>query len=178
MPSYTFRECVEPEFSYSRESYIRRFTLGHIFSEASSARRRRLSLFKNASGLIEETRFPSFRHNEIADAVRYIDHESLWWYKDIPFFMTEPPIRPHKALFPNLVGVMYFVVPDNIAPYGQGGYSLKNSTETPNCAAYLFVKTVHARFLNRVASALIAASRSAPPWNALTYEPLGVPYEI
>ena len=115
MPFYS-SDYVEPEFSYSRRSYIRRFTSGHIFSESSFARRRRLSLFKNASGLVEETRFPSFRHNEIADAVRYIDHESLWWYNNIPFFMTEPPIRPHNDLFPNLVGITYFVVPDNIAP--------------------------------------------------------------
>ena len=99
MSVFSFSDDFEEEFYSSEEfsssmgSYTRRFIHCHPLKDAAIARSRRLALFTKASGLVEETRIPSFRHNEILEQIPCnIDPFSFWWHNKIPLFMTEPYI--------------------------------------------------------------------------------------
>ena len=138
-------------------------------SDECIARYRRLKLFENTSGLVEETRIPSFRHCEIFEKITYgYDHSSSWWLLldniKIPFFMIEP----YGEYRFDIDGLKYHEVPNNIAPYGGVSIAREGKIRVPDTTAYLFVKTAHYRHLLDVMARLEARAKLEPYFNSVT----------
>ena len=160
---------VDAEFCEERTSYKASRIDYDPLSDECIARYRRLKLFENTSGLVEETRIPSFRHCEIFEKISLgFDHPSSWWLAlnkfRIPFFMIEP----YGEYEFQIDGLKYCEVPKNIAPYGAINRLIEREKREPDTTAYLFVKTAHYRHLVDVINRLEATAKSAPYFKSVT----------
>jgi len=160
---------LDTEFCSGGNSYKFRKIDYDPLSDECIARYRRLKLFENTSGLVEEARIPSFRHCEIFEKITYgYDHGSSWWLVldnfRIPFYMIEPYAKYEF----NIDGLKYHEVPNNIAPYGGVNRFVKEIRKEPDTTSYLFVKTAHYRHLLDVMARLEARAKLEPYFNSVT----------
>jgi len=160
---------LDTEFSSDQGSYKACRIDHNPLSDECIARYRRLKLFENTSGLVEETRIPSFYHCEIFEKITHgYDHASSWWLKldnyRAPFFMIEP----YGEYRFDIDGLKYHEVPNNIAPYGGVSIAREGKIRVPDTTAYLFVKTAHYRHLLDVMARLEARAKLEPYFNSVT----------
>ena len=169
MRNLSYVPGVDTEFCEDRTSYKASRIDYDPLSDECIARFRRLRIFEKASGLVQETRIPSFRHCEIFEKITHgYDHESSWWLVldnfRIPFYMMEP----YGQYEFEIDGLKYHEVPKNIAPYGAINRFIKGDRREPDTTSYLFVKTAHYRHLVDVIKRLEATAKSAPYFKSVT----------
>ena len=163
---FSYVPGVDYEFMHTRLSFKECYIDHDPLADESIARFRRYKLFTEVTQLVEETRIPSFRHCEIHEYMRPLcAHTSCWWLGEIPFFMTEP-YGEHDF---NVRGYKHFVIPQNIAIYGGGPFTLVKGAKAPTVGV-LYVKLVHTRYLENVSLKLLTAAKNAMPWNSVTDE--------
>ena len=158
---------LDAEFSSSMGNYLNRYVNHSPLSDESIARRRRFTAFLEYSGLIEESRIPSFKHGRIAKKIpHYRDHVSYYWLGGIgkiPFLLTEPYTQQNWVA----VGVRCVRVPVTISPYGGGPFSTNPDLTMPACS-FLCVREIHGKYLDEVSDRLIRAAEELPVWNSVS----------
>ena len=158
---------LDPEFSSSVGSYLNRYVDHNPLNDESISRDRRFTAFLEYSGLIEETRIPSFKHGRIAQKIcGFRDHVSYYWLGGIgrvPFLLTEP--YTHQDLL--AAGVKCRRLPVNISPYGGGPFSTSPELTMPT-SSFLCVREIHSRYLDEVSEFLIRAAEVLPAWNSVS----------
>lgn len=122
MKRYRISYCpiYDTEFCETGQTIFEKRINHNLLSDECIARYRRTSAFIEATGLVEEIRFPSFAHTEIFEYLDVdLDHTSQWDLylengEKRPFFMTEPYRYQHKET----LGFCSIVIPEAIGPYG------------------------------------------------------------
>ena len=106
---------IEPNLSVTGQTYRQRYVDYDPLCDECIARGRTHDLFRSITGLIEETRRPSVRHDAILKKLGGAkDHASFYWYGNIPVVMVEPYGRQDFEFD----GIEYLRLPDALAPYG------------------------------------------------------------
>jgi len=158
---------LDAEFSSSMGNYLNRYVNHSPLSDESLARRRRFTAFLEYSGLIEESRIPSFKHGRIAKKIsHYRDHVSYYWLGGIgkiPFLLTEPYTHQNWVA----VGVRCVRLPVKISPYGGGPFSTNPDLTMP-ASSFLCVREIHGKYLDEVSDRLISAAAELPAWNSVS----------
>ena len=158
---------LDAEFSSSMGNYLNRYVNHSPLSDESIARRRRFTAFLKYSGLIEESRIPSFKHGRIAKKIpHYRDHVSYYWLGGIgkiPFLLTEPYTQQNLVA----VGVRCVRVPVKISPYGGGPFATNLDLTMP-ASSFLCVREIHGKYLDEVSDCLTTAAEELPAWNSVS----------
>ena len=162
-----YDQILDAEFSSSMGSYLDRYVNRKPLSDESIARRRRFTAFLEYSGLIEESRIPSFKHGRIARKISgYRDHVSYYWLGrigKIPFLLTEP--YTHQNWMADDVKCRR--LPVKISPYGGGPFSTNPDLTMP-ASSFLCVREIHGKYLDEVSDRLIRAAEELPAWNSVS----------
>ena len=158
---------LDPEFSSSMGSYLNNYVNHRPLCDESIARRRRFTAFLEYSGLIEESRIPSFKHGRIAKKIsHYRDHVSYYWLGGIgkiPFLLTESYTHQNWVA----VGVRCVRLPVKISPYGGGPFSTNPDLTMP-ASSFLCVREIQGKYLDEVSDRLIRAAEELPAWNSVS----------
>lgn len=161
----------DPEFCETGQTIFEKRINHNPLSDECIARYRRTSAFIEATGLVEEIRFPSFAHTKIFEYLDVDqDHTSQWFMllendRKIPFYMTEPYRYQHK----DTPGFCSIVVPEEIGPYG-GGKFFPNIPYPSPTKSVLFTKIAYQKYLMRIEELLTAAALHMPQWNSVSAE--------
>jgi len=155
---------IETKFNERRPNYLERYVYHAPLIEETIARFRRFKAFIQATGFEEDCGYSSSQHDEISELVTRRDHTSRWFLGKVPFFMTEP----YSPKIQSIHGLVYFVVPQNIAPYCGGFHTDENCDA--HTKSILYTKAVYSRHLKEVEKRLISAALNMPNWNSVTNE--------
>ena len=158
---------LDAEFSSSMGCYLDRDINNNPLSNESIARRRRFTAFLEYSGLIEESRIPSFKHGRIEKKITgYRAHVSYYWLGGIgkiPFLLTEPYTHQNWMA----VDVKNVRLPVRISPYGGGPFATNLDLRMP-ASSFLCVREIHGKYLDEVSDRLIRAAEELPVWNSVS----------
>jgi len=153
----------DSEFCESKPTYEERYILHDPLSDECIARLRRLRAFKTATGLGEECRIPSFKHLEIRNLIRDLDHTSYWWFGKTPLVMTEC-YRGEPTLSTQLCHV---ILPSQIGPYGGGAWEPNEGYRAPT-VSILYAKFVNRRHVDKIGEMISEAASNSSRWNQVT----------
>jgi len=153
---------TENNFKDRYLSYLECYVYHAPLKDETIARFRRFNAFVQATGFDEYLVDAPSNHDEISDLVTQRDHTSRWFLGNVPFFMTEP----YNPEIKNINGLVYFVVPQNIAPYCGDFCTHKNCDARTK--SILYTKAVYLRHLKEVKKRLISAASNMPNWNSVT----------
>lgn len=154
---------LDSAFCEKRPTYEERYILHDPLSDECIARWRRLRAFKTATGLVEECRIPSFKHLEICNWIRDLDHTSYWWFGQIPLVMTEC-YRGEPTLSESL---SHIILPSQIGPYGGGPWESHESYQAP-AVSILYAKFNNRGHLDKIGEMISEAASNSSRWNQVT----------
>ena len=173
MKRYRISYCPihDTEFCETGQTIFQNTIDHNPLSDECIARYRRTKAFIDATGLVQEIRFPSFAHTEIFEYLDVDrDHTSQWFMvlendRKIPFYMTEPYRYQQK----DTPGFCSIVVPEEIGPYGGGKFFPNTPIPSPT-KSVLFTKVAYPQYLRMIEQMLRAAALQMPPWNSVSDE--------
>jgi len=173
MKRYRISYCPihDTEFCETGQTIFQNTIDHNPLSDECIARHRRTKAFIDATGLVQEIRFPSFAHTEIFEYLDVdLDHTSQWFMvlendRKIPFYMIEPYHYRHK----DTPGFCSIVLSEAIGPYG-GGEFFPNIPYPSPTKSVLFTKIAYQKYLIRIEGLLTAAALQMPQWNSVSDE--------